>query len=74
MLLKLRCFWETHRNIKISRTIVITNFLRPFLSRLRPECEIFACVSVFLYEESFPIKMNATDAKTQKIEPDPIFL
>ncbi len=27
VLLKLRCFWETGRNIKISRTIVFTNFL-----------------------------------------------
>ncbi len=27
MLLKLRCFWETDRNIKISRTIFFTNFL-----------------------------------------------
>ncbi len=30
--------------------------------------------SVFSYSSSFPIKMNATDAKTQKIEPDPNFL
>ncbi len=29
--------------------------------------------SVFSYSSSFPIKMHATDAKTQKIEPDPIF-
>ncbi len=29
--------------------------------------------SVFSYSPSFPIKMHATDAKTQKIEPDPIF-
>ncbi len=28
----------------------------------------------FSYSSSFPIKINATDAKTQKIEPDPIFL
>ncbi len=27
--------------------------------------------SVFSYSSSFPIKMHATDAKTQKIEPDP---
>ncbi len=27
--------------------------------------------SVFPYSSSFPIKMHATDAKTQKIEPDP---
>ncbi len=27
----------------------------------------------FTYSSSFPIKMHATDAKTQKIEPDPIF-
>ncbi len=31
-------------------------------------------ISVFSYSSSFPIKMNATDAKTQKIEPDLIFL
>ncbi len=30
--------------------------------------------SVFSYSSSFSIKMHATDAKTQKIEPDPIFL
>ncbi len=35
------------------------------------ESEIFACV--FPYSSSFPIKMHATDAKTQKIEPDPNF-
>ncbi len=29
--------------------------------------------SVFLYSSSFPIKMHVTDAKMQKIEPDPIF-
>ncbi len=29
--------------------------------------------SVFSYSPSFPIKMHATDAKTQKIEPDPNF-
>ncbi len=29
--------------------------------------------SVFSYYPSFPIKMHATDAKTQKIEPDPNF-
>ncbi len=29
--------------------------------------------SVFSYSSSFPIKMNAMDAKTQKIEPDPNF-
>ncbi len=28
---------------------------------------------VFSYSPSFPIKMHATDAKTQKIEPDPNF-
>ncbi len=27
--------------------------------------------SVFLYSSSFPIKMHATNAKMQKIEPDP---
>ncbi len=31
------------------------------------------CFSVFSYSSSFPIKMHATDAKTQKIEPDPNF-
>ncbi len=44
--------------------------------RLRPlhtESEIIMCFSVFSYCPSFPIKMHATDAKTQKIEPDPIF-
>ncbi len=35
------------------------------------ESEIFACI--FQYSPSFPIKMHATDAKTQKIKPDPIF-
>ncbi len=35
------------------------------------ESEIFACV--FSYSSSFPIKMHATNAKTQKIEPDPKF-
>ncbi len=29
--------------------------------------------SVFSYSSSFPIKTHATDAKTQKIEPDPNF-
>ncbi len=28
---------------------------------------------VFSYSSSFPIKMHATDAKTQKIKPDPNF-
>ncbi len=28
--------------------------------------------SVVSYSSSFPIKMNATDVKTQKIKPDPI--
>ncbi len=31
------------------------------------------CFSVFSYSPSFPIKMHAKDAKTQKIEPDPNF-
>ncbi len=44
-----------------------TKDLRP----LHTESEIFACV--FPYSSSFPIKMHATDAKTQKIEPDLIF-
>ncbi len=35
------------------------------------ESEIFACV--FSYSPSFPIKMHATDAKTQKIKPDKNF-
>ncbi len=38
--------------------------LRP----LHTESEIFACIFPFFF--SFPIKMHATDAKTQKIEPD----
>ncbi len=39
-----------------------------------PESEIFVCVfSVFSYSSSIPIIMLATDAKTQKIEPDPNF-
>ncbi len=41
--------------------------LRP----LHTESEIFACV--FPYSSSFPIKIHATDAKMQKIEPDPNF-
>ncbi len=37
--------------------------------------EIFACVFPFFFlcSPSFPIKMHATDAKTQKIEPGPNF-
>ncbi len=37
--------------------------------------EIFTCVfqGFFLYSSSFPIKMHATDAKMQKIDPDPNF-
>ncbi len=31
----------------------------------------FRMHSVFLYSPSFPMKMHATDAKMQKIEPDP---
>ncbi len=34
----------------------------------------YALFSFFPYSPSFPIKMLATDAKTQKIEPDPNFL
>ncbi len=30
-------------------------------------------ILIKLYSSSFPNKMTATDAKTQKIEPDPIF-
>ncbi len=43
---------------------------RPLRS-LHIESDIFACV--FLYSSSFPIKMHATDVKTQTIEPDLIF-
>ncbi len=32
-----------------------------------------AFFSFFLYSPSFSIKMHAMDAKTQKIEPDPLF-
>ncbi len=40
---------------------------------LHTESEMFACV--FPYSLSFPIKLHAIDAKTQKIEPDPnVFL
>ncbi len=38
---------------------------------LNTKSEIFVCVS--WYSSPFPIKMNATDAKTQKIEPDLFF-
>ncbi len=44
---------------------------------LKTQSEIFACVFPFFflpYSSTFPIKIHATDAKTQKIEPDPIFL
>ncbi len=34
---------------------------------------LYAFFQGFLYSSSFPIKMLVTDAKTQKIEPDPIF-
>ncbi len=49
------------------------------LRSLHTESEIFICVFslfflLFSYSSSFPIKMLATDAKTQKIEPDPNFL
>ncbi len=38
---------------------------------LHTESEMFACVfQFFSYSPSFPIKMHATDAKTQKIDPD----
>ncbi len=42
------------------------------LRSLHTESEIVACVfHFFSYSYSFPIKMHATDVKTQKIEPDP---
>ncbi len=44
------------------------------LRSLHTESEIFTYVLLFFsYSSSFPIKMNATDAKPQKIEPDSIF-
>ncbi len=36
---------------------------------LTPKC-LYGVFVVFLYSSSFPIKMLATDAKTQKIKPD----
>ncbi len=49
-------------------TLLSIYYLRNTLKSLHTECNIF-----FLYSSSFPNKMLATDAKTQKIEPDPIF-
>ncbi len=57
--------------------IYIYIYISVFPTDLRPlhtESEIFACVFRIQKDSpSFPIKMHATDAKTQKIEPDPNF-
>ncbi len=56
-----RCmFWFTKKNWLIK---AIAHWVRNFRMRF----------SVFPYSPSFPIKMHATDAKMQKIEPDPNF-
>ncbi len=51
-------------------------FTRVHLLALRPLHTVWNFrmrFSIFSYSPSFPIKMHATDAKTQKIEPDPKF-
>ncbi len=58
------CHSFYHQILVLARQRLV---LRP----LHTESEFFTCV--FPYSSSFPIKMHAPDAKTQKIEPDPNF-
>ncbi len=60
--------WQQNKKKKILKSssrelMAIAHWVRYFCMRF----------SVFSYSSSFPIKMHATDAKTQKIEPDPNF-
>ncbi len=59
---------DTNCNKQLTLANVISCFsVNLQLRTLHTESEMFACV--FPFSLSFPIKMNATDAKMQKIEP-----
>ncbi len=68
--------WELINSFVYTHHIfTICQSTKSSLKSLHTESENFACIFFsFSYLSSLPIKMHATDAKTQKIEPDPNFL
>ncbi len=61
-----RSEWMLRDSVSVNCVVVLRS--------LHTESEMFACVFPFFScSPSFPIKMHATGAKTQKIKPDPNF-